>query len=327
MLRWAILGTSFISETVAEAINASNGSRTELIVGRSSARCAEFQQKFRVPRQSNDMVASLADPDVDVVYVGLPNHLHRQAVEQTAAAGKAVVCEKPLASTMEDARAIIECVHAKQTFLVEGLMYLAQPLFRQLLAILEDGGLGRLRSVNGHYAADISQFVNPSGKGTIYNLGCYPASLLHLVMQATCGDNAFRHRSMDAFGVRSDVDGNISDAAVSVKFENGVLATLQSSDSYGLDYGFTVLGDKGVLRFTTNPWLPTAGKNLLQWQPYGGPVEDIVVDDDYDAFYHQIKMVETALAARKKEVRRPSPRHRDSLDVMDFLTQWESACR
>jgi len=228
---------------------------------------------------------------------------------------------------MEDAEALIESVVANKVFFAEGLMYLAHPMYRRLRTLLKDGRLGQLRSVRGSYAADISQFVNPLGKGTIYNLGCYPVSLLHLVVQTMCSEDAFNRREVQAFGLRRDEGGNISDAAISVKFDNGVLANLQSSDSYGLDHGFTVMGDNGSLCFASNPWLPAVGSNHIQWRPYGGPTEDIFVEDDHDAFYHQIKMVEAALVTGKKEPARPSPRHQDSLEIMSFLTQWENTCR
>ena len=326
MLRWAILGTGFISGTVARAIEDSDGSRVEFIVGRSAERCSEFQVIYDIPRWSNDLDVVLADPGIDVVYVGLPNHLHRSTVEKIAASGKAVLCEKSLATKMEDAEAAVTSVRSNQVFFAEGLMYLAHPLYHRLVEILSDGRLGNLRSVNGLYAADISHLVNPLGKGTIYNLGCYPVSLLHLVVQTMSDDDAFGGRTIKALGTPSKLDGNICDSAVVVKFDNGVLANLQSSDSYGMDYGFTIMGDKGALRFVTNPWLPVAGRNHIQWQRYGGQTEDIFVDAAHDAFYHQIKMVETALAAGQKEATRPSPRLQDSLEIMSFMTQWEASC-
>lgn len=90
--------------------------------------------------------------------------------------------------------------------------------------------------------------------------------------------------------------------------------------------GFTVLGDNGALRFVSNPWLPMAGRNHLQWVPYEGEVEDIYIDTKYDAFYHQVKMVEASVAAEQKEALRPSPRLSDSLEIMAFLTEWERQC-
>jgi len=326
MLNWGLLGTGFITGTVADAIKASDGSRIEMIAGRNPERLTAFQQAHGIPRQSVGYDAVFDDPSIDVVYIGLPNHMHHILTIRAAEKGKAVLSEKSLTTTMEEAHALAEGVRAHDIFFVEGLMYLAHPLFHRLTVLLTDGRLGALRSVNGYYAANIREVVNPLGKGTLYNLGCYPASLLHFVVQTMCGEEAFASRRMGAEG-NFNADGNVCDAAVTVRFDNGVLASLQSTDSYGMAFGFAVVGDHGTLRFRTNPWHPLAGRNHLEWCPHDGDVEDIFIDDDQNAFYHQIKLVEHALAHGHKEARRPSPRLADSLEIMAFLNEWEALCR
>ncbi|MEP3276227.1 MAG: Gfo/Idh/MocA family oxidoreductase [Stappiaceae bacterium] len=326
MLRWGILGTGFISDTVIEAIKSSSGSELAMIAGRNAERVSEVREAHKFPRYSIGYDAILADPDIDVIYIGLPNHVHHSMTIKAAENGKAVLSEKSLTTTMEQAKALVDGVRTNGTFFLEGLMYLAHPLYRRLSELLLDGRLGKLRAVNGAYAANIWQVVNPAGGGTLYNLGCYPVSLLHFIVQSMCGDDAFQSRRMQAVGNRSETDGNICDTAVTVRFENGVLANLQSTDSYGMAYDFSIFGEKGVLRFITNPWHPLAGRNHLQWCPYNGPCEDIFIDDANDAFYYQIKLVEAALTAGKKEADRPSPRLEDSLEIMAFLTEWEASC-
>ena len=96
--------------------------------------------------------------------------------------------------------------------------------------------------ISGRYAADSKAVVNPAGRGTIYNLGCYPASLLHLVMQTAFDDGAFQARSMWAAGTRS-ADGTIGEASLAVRFDNGVLANLWSTDEYGMSHDFVVMGE------------------------------------------------------------------------------------
>lgn len=324
MPRWAILGTGFISNTVIEAIGQSDDSAVVAIAGRTPERVAEMATKHGIAIAEVGYDAVLTNPDVDVVYIALPNHAHAEISVAAAAAGKAVLSEKSLTTTMESARELIDGVRAHGAFFVEGLMYLAHPLFVAVAELLTNDRLGTVRSINGYYAANIWGVVNPAGKGTLYNLGCYPASLLHFVMQTAFGEDAFAARSFSAVGNRND-DGNICDAAAAVRFDNGVLATLQSSDSYGSASEFTVVGDKATLRFETNPWLPVAGENVLTLTEFDGGSETIIVSDPHDAFYHQIKMVERCVAEGRTEATRPSPRHNDSLEIMQFLTDWESA--
>ena len=323
-MRWGILGTGFISHAMLSAIRDSDGSSVAMLCGRNEAALSDLAGQYDVTHTTTDQFELLANPDVDVIYIALPNHLHRAATEAAVTAGKPVLCEKSLTTTMEDATALITSVQAKDLFLAEGLMYLAHPFMQQLVTVLRDPSVGELRSVSGFYAADIWQVVNPAGGGTLYNLGCYPASLLHLVVQTMCGEAAFAQRSIAAHG-NIGKDNTLQDASLSVRFDNSVLANLMSTDSHGMAHEFTIVTTKGTLRFATNPWLPVAGENKLIWQPYEGPARDIVVETKHDAFYHQVKMVERALAAGAKEASRPSPRLFDSLEIMQFLTEWEAA--
>lgn len=325
MLRWAILGTGFISNTVIEAIGLSEGSRVDLIAGRDTAKVADFQTRHGIPRAASYDQA-IADPDIDVIYIGLPNHQHHAFAMAGAEAGKAVVSEKSLTTTMDTAEALVAAARLHETFFVEGLMYLAHPLHEAFGRLLTDGRLGTLRSITGRYGADIARLVNPAGRGTIYNLGCYPVSLTHFVVQTMLGQAAFSVRNVTGTGIIDQASGTVSDAALAVRFDAGVLATLQSSDNYGNTSEFSVAGDNGVLRFVTNPWLPVAGDNIIAWQPHGGDVEQIVINDPHDAFFHQVKMVEHHVAAGHAEAARPSPRLVDSMEIMSLLTEWEALC-
>lgn len=200
MLRWGILGTGFISDKMLAAIAASAGSQAVAVAGRQPDRAQALAEGWNIPRVHRDPQALLADPEVDVVYIGTPNHTHHALTIAAAAAGKAVLAEKSLTTTMDEAHALARAVRQQGTFFAEGLMYLAHPLIAQLVALLRDGRLGRLRAVQGQYAADIWQVTNPAGQGTLFNLGCYPVSLLHLVVQTCCGPSAFADRQLAGFG-------------------------------------------------------------------------------------------------------------------------------
>ncbi|MDW3179270.1 MAG: Gfo/Idh/MocA family oxidoreductase [Acidimicrobiia bacterium] len=326
-MRWAILGTGFISHTVIDAIDRSESSTVEVVAGRSAERLADFASQYGVASTTTNFDEVLSNPSVDVVYVGLPNHQHHEIAVAAAAAGKAVLSEKSLTTTMATAHQLVDGVAKHGTFFVEGLMYLAHPLLTRFVEVLLDGRLGALRSVRGSYAANIAHLVNPEGKGTIYNLGCYPVSLLHLVIQTMGGHDSFACRTTHGGGNISKVDGNVVDAALTVHFESGVLASLQSSDSYGNGSEFAVGGDNGVLRFDTNPWLPVAGPNVMTWTPFDGDPETIVVDATEDAFGYQISMVERNVREGRTQAERPSPRLADSIEIMEMLTEWESLCR
>lgn len=331
MLRWGILGTSFISHTVAASIAASPGSKIVAVFGRDPGRLESFAEKFSIPRRHATLEALIDDADVDVVYVGLPSHLHAEASIAATKKGKSILSEKSLTTTVRDAKELVRVVEEQGVFFLEGLMYLSHPVMDKVADIIRSGALGTVRSVSGYYAANIWKKANPLGMGTIYNLGCYPVSLLHWVMQTAYGEASFAKRHVQALGNLSDDGTHVRDASLVVKFDteegaSGVLATIQSTDSFGNDFSFAVQGDKGVLRFKTNPWLPPAGDSIMEIKTYaGGATEEIVVSSPLDAFGCQVKRVEECVASGVKQAPRPSPRWQDSVEIMGLLTEWEEA--
>lgn len=321
VLRWAILGTGFISNTVVEAIGQSSRSTVVMVAGRRGEAVTQFQQRHGIERGCVGYTDAISDRDVDAVYVGTPNHEHHRLVIAAADAGKAILSEKSLTTTMASAHELVESVRDR-VFFVEGLMYLAHPMYRMFEDLLTDERIGTVTAIHGRYAANIAHLVNPLGRGTIYNLGCYPASLLQLVMRTVFGSEAFAERKVFAVGTRT-ADDTIGAATASIKFANGVLASLSSADDYGMAHAFSVLTDRGELRIDTNPWLPSPDQNTITWAPYEGEPEVFGIADGYDAFFHQIRIVEDAAAAGETEAQHPSPQLDDSLQIMGLLTEWE----
>ncbi len=116
MLQWGMVGTGFISRTVVEAINASDGSQVRAVVGRDPARLTEFASDFDIGLATTDLAEVLAEPAIGAIYVGLPNHKHHEATSLAAAAGKAVLSEKSLTTTMAQAESLRSAVSEAGTF-------------------------------------------------------------------------------------------------------------------------------------------------------------------------------------------------------------------
>jgi predicted dehydrogenase len=323
MIRWAIVGTSFISDTMARAIAGSPGSVAVVAVGRDSTRLHEFCERHSIAGSVNTVEDALRDPHIDVVYVGTPNHTHHLLTALAAKSGKAVLSEKSLTVSMAQTESLLTAVRDGGGFFVEGLMYLAHSVIARFVEVLLDGRLGKLKTISASYAANIARLVNPEGEGAIYNLGCYPASLVQLVIDAVEGDGSFTRRGFSAHGNVSTTDGNICETAAAVRFDSGTLAMIHTAETYGNVARFEVQGEHGTLVFETNPWLPEPGDNSFVWTAFDGSTETFVVNDPLDAFDHQVRMVEANLIAGRVEAQRPSPRWSDSRDLMSFLTDWE----
>jgi len=323
-LNWGVLGTSFISGIMADAIEKHEGSTLYAVAGRSPQGLEAFVSQHPSEKQYDHYDALINDPAVDVVYIGLPNHIHHEYVIKAANSGKAILCEKSLSVTMADTDAALAAVDSNGVFFLEGLMYLTHPFASKIAEIVASGALGEVKSINASYCASIAQFVNPGSKGAIYNLGCYPASLIHLVMQNASADGQCPPWKLTAQGRRNASDGNIGETAATLQFANGTLAQLHCAEDYGMFWAFSVAGSRARMEIVSNPWLPEAQGNQIRVLPYEGEAQVYDLTADGDAFHYQVRQVWQALQNGERALARPAVRPQDSRQIMQLLTEWET---
>ncbi|MDK9759765.1 Gfo/Idh/MocA family oxidoreductase, partial [Vibrio sp. D173a] len=216
-MKWGILGTSFISGVMADAIKGDAQSELYAVAGRTEKTLDEFAAQYQPTRTFNSYDALIEDESVDILYIALPNHVHHEYVIKAAQKGKAILCEKSLSIDMDKTDAALAAVKEAGVFFAEGLMYLNHPVIAKLHQELATGEIGEVRSIQGSYVAAIDQFVNPESKGALYNLGCYPMSLIHSVAQHQFGESVFENVKISAIGRRGN-DGNICESSAMMRF-------------------------------------------------------------------------------------------------------------
>jgi predicted dehydrogenase len=179
MARIAMLGTGLIGMFYTVALQGKRG-RDEVAVvhGRDPERTRAFADKHGIPRWTTDMAEAIRDPGTDAVVIGLPNHLHKEAVALAAEAKKAVLCTKPLARNAAEARKILETVEKAGVFhgYLEDLVYTPKTL--KAIASVQQGAVGRVlwtRSREAHPGPHSDWFWNRelSGGGAIVDMGCH----------------------------------------------------------------------------------------------------------------------------------------------------------
>lgn len=252
-VKWAILGTSQISRTMAHAIKASD--TAELIaIGTgtrpdSAANAAAFAREFSIPTVHDSYQAVLEDPNVDVVYIGLANHLHKEWIIRCAKAGKHILCEKPLVLDMKEAYEIKSIIDRYKVFCMEALMYRCHPFINELKNLIHDesNGIGNIKSIHAVYYSNFAQYENPIAGGAIRNLGCYPVSLIRLIMNQ-------EPISIQSQAIMNSTGTSENMAAAIMRFDNDVIAQVCTSNNTETWHQFDVVGSKGVLRVITNPW-------------------------------------------------------------------------
>ncbi len=176
---WGVLGAGFIANrAMIPAIQHSSQARVLAVASRDTQRGRDASQRYSIERVYNDYEALLDDPDVQVVYIALPNHLHSEWAIRAAHAGKHVLCEKPLALNSAECDAIISTCHSLKVLIMEAVMYRFHPRMQTLKHMIAAGEVGDLRFIHtafsfpfdapGNYRA-FPQF----GGGALLDVGSY----------------------------------------------------------------------------------------------------------------------------------------------------------
>jgi len=179
MHRITMLGTGLIGMFYTQSLHSGRGQdRVQVVYSRTAERARQAASDWGVPRWTTDVAEAINDPETDVVVIGLPNHLHREAVLMAVQAGKAVLCTKPLARTGAEALEILQTVEQAGIFhgYLEDLVYTPKTL--KTIQAIRAGALGRVlwtRSRETHSGPHSAWFWDPeqSGGGAIVDLGCH----------------------------------------------------------------------------------------------------------------------------------------------------------
>lgn len=256
-LRLGILGAVNIARQFAAAARGLASLEITGVAARDPARARAFAEEFGIRATYPSYEALLADPAIDAAYVPLPNTLHAEWSIRSLDAGKHVLCEKPIAMSATEARAMFEAARRAGRHLVEGYPYRAQPQTIALRELLAEGAVGRLALVSAsfgvpfHDPADIR--LRPDvGGGAILDAAAYAFSFIRMVT----GTRPLRVFAAARWG-ETGVDRG---AVATLEFPGGVLGTLSCDFDTAYHRLGLVAGD-GVTIETT----------FLNHPPLGGP--------------------------------------------------------
>ncbi|MCB1498196.1 MAG: Gfo/Idh/MocA family oxidoreductase [Bauldia sp.] len=185
-LRWGVLGAAGIARgSVVPAIQSSRNGHVVAVASRNPADADAWARAIGISRVVGAYDTLLGATDIDAVYVPLPNSLHGEWAIRAAQAGKAVLCEKPLARDASEAERIVSAFEEAGKQLMEGFMYRFHPQHARVRKLLGGGAIGELREVHAHLSVDIMNPADPSnvrfvpelGGGARLDMGCYVASI------------------------------------------------------------------------------------------------------------------------------------------------------
>lgn len=213
-LGWAIIGPGrFAGEHIAPALQKAHGCRLVAVVSRARERAEEFAAAHGVPRAYEDLETALRDPAVEAVWVATPHGTHRDAVLAAARAGRHVLCEKPLATTVADGREMVLACRQAGVALATGFHLRHHPLHREARQIVQQGGAGAIVSVEAEWSlparvrrtsAEWRRDPEMSGGGILMGTGIHAIDLLRFVLDdevesvSACADSTPQQGAVDS---------------------------------------------------------------------------------------------------------------------------------
>ena len=247
----AMLGTGFIGDFYTMTLHHRRSrDRVAVVYSRSEERGRAFAGRWDVPHSTTSMKAAIDHPDTDTIVVGLPNFLHEEAIALAAAAGKPVLCTKPLARDAAEAKRILDVVESAGVFAgyLEDLVYTPKTL--KAVAAVRDGAVGDVtwvRSRETHPGPHSAWFWDAAqaGGGAIVDLGCHCIEIIRSFagkgnrpVEVMCWTDTLVHPI--------EAEDN---AVCLIRFESGALGQLEVSWSFrgGMDLRDEVAGTEGTI--------------------------------------------------------------------------------
>ena len=243
-VRWGVLGCSGIGKSrTIPGLLACENAELYAIAGRNEEKLKAYAEPFAPKKLYTDYQALLDDENVDAVYLPLPNGIHMEWVKKAAAAGKHILCEKPMALTEDQVREMFAAAKEHGVLLEEAYAYRHAQLVQKVKEIVDSGAIGRIRYLESkHSTFDTNRsgirYQKGNGGGAVYDVTCYNVSLASYLfgkdpedMSVYCG-----------FDKETGVD--VSDA-VMLRYEEGVTAMLYAGlDAYRRGC-YSILGETG----------------------------------------------------------------------------------
>ncbi|WP_328503438.1 Gfo/Idh/MocA family oxidoreductase [Streptomyces sp. NBC_00457] len=241
-VRWGILATGGIAAAFTADLVDLPDADVVAVASRSADSAKAFAERFGIPRAYGDWASLAADEDIDVVYVATPHAAHRAAAGLCLEAGRNVLCEKAFTLNVREAEELVALARARGSFLMEAMWMYCNPVIRRLKALVDDGGIGEVRTVQADFGLagpfpPSHRLRDPAqGGGALLDLGVYPVSFAQLLL----GEPS----DIAARAVLSDEGVDLQTGAL-LSWESGALASVHCSVVGGTSVSASVTGSQG----------------------------------------------------------------------------------
>lgn len=294
MIRWGILGTGSIAKKFADAVQYVDDAELVAVGSRTAESAARFAANFNIPRQHASYQALADDPDVDAIYVATPHNLHMEDTILCLNAGKAVLCEKPLAINAAQAEAMVAAARNNKRFMMEAMWTRFQPLIRKMRAMLKENVIGDVRMLAADFGFratfdERSRLLDPAlGGGGLLDVGVYCVSFANMILGEPTSI-----ASLADIG-QTGVD---EQSAALLGYDGGRIAITSSGVRTSTPVEATIMGTEGSIRLHAQ-WFKC--ESMTVYRPGKDP-ERIDMPTYGNGFNYEIEAVNACLKAGELE--------------------------
>lgn len=297
-VRWGILSTAAIGRSAfLPALDASGDGEAALVGGRDLERAQHFATECGIATAVEGYERVLADDSIDAVYIPLPNGLHAEWTIRALRAGKAVLCEKPLTSSLEDTERVLGVARDVSGLLWEAFVFPFREQTRHVQTIIADGEIGEVREVQSTFHFGLTERDNirlspELGGGALMDVGCYCIAFARTVMRSDAeGATAM---------LRLAPEGVDEEAAGVLEFPGERQLVFSCGMRRGQQDCFTrILGTDGEIRLT-NPYHPGA-LDRMAVRRWGEDLLDRTAPDEGEpSFTQAIRHIHRVIRGREQ---------------------------
>ena len=321
---WALVGPGRIAHRFAATVTAMPGVQLRAVLGRDPTRAAGFAASYVNADGSNPIVAEslrelLADPRVDGIYVATPHAQHGEWARPCLAAGKPVLCEKPLVPNLAQGQALVHLARERQVFLMEAVWTRFLPIYAVVARWLRDQAIGELRAIQSSFCFPAP--FEPAGRlydpalagGALLDIGVYNLTVTRWVLQTALGACP-EPLSIHAAGVLAPtgVDQRVT---ATLHFPGGLASQFVCGLDGSAENSLTIFGERGVIKLPTRFWQATDAL-LQRWDE---PQQHMQEPFRVNGFEYEIEEAQRCIRAGLGE----SPRmtHADTLATLGWMDE------
>ena len=258
ILNWGLLSTARINRALIPPLQVSKRNHLLAIASRTQEAADKYAREQNISRAYGTYESLLADPEIDVIYNPLPNHLHAEWTIKAVEAGKHVLCEKPLALSAEAVEAMKSAARKHGRVVAEAFMYRHHAQTLKVQELVQNGSLGSLKLIRGSFSFVLAREgdvrLDPAmGGGSIWDVGCYPISYARTVV----GENP-----LEVFGWQVTGPTGIDETFVGqMRFGHDVYAQFGCSFAIPFHNFMEIVGSEGTLNIPS-PFKPDTDEKI-----------------------------------------------------------------